>query len=582
MRNIKRIYASIYRCSPWAAMFTSLNFLYMGLMPALVTIISISLFDHAVNILKGGDDLASLYLFAALYLLLHLMNDLFLIGQSIITNNWIYEKCNMYFRLELGKKFATLPLITLEDVEILNRKERADKVVNNEALPSIFQRTQGFLQNAISIVAVALVLTRHSIWLLPLSLLSVMPYLFARIIRGNEFVSLKQAQAKKTRILRYLWGLFTTQQSAKEMRVMGFDGYITDKWQKTRDEVNEEIWELERKDAASMLLCDGVRIAGYCFSIFIVIWLVVNGSVPLAVFGGALTAFQSLQNNMRDFLIDIGQIIEDLAYANDYYSFLDMPSEVRGTEMYTGLKEKIKFDNVYFKYPNSNDYALKSINITIKKGEKIAIVGENGSGKTTFSKILLGLYPPEKGQVLYDGKAVNVFTEKSFYSRVSVIAQDFVSYNLTLRENVAISNIPLLKNDFAIKSALRAAGFGTNINLNDIMGREFGGNELSVGQWQKIAIARGIFKDSELIVLDEPTSALDPIIETEILTRFIEVAEGKTAIIISHRVGLCKLVDRIIVMKDGIVVEEGPHEVLLDLGGVYAGFYREQAKWYRV
>ena len=266
---------------------------------------------------------------------------------------------------------------------------------------------------------------------------------------------------------------------------MGFDGYITDKWQKTRDEVNEEIWELEKKDVASMLLCDGVRIAGYCFSIFIVIWLVVNGSVPLAVFGGALTAFQSLQNNMRDFLIDIGQIIEDLAYANDYYSFLDMPGEVRGTEMYTGLKEKIKIDNVYFKYPNSNDYALKSINITIKKGEKIAIVGENGSGKTTFSKILLGLYPPEKGQVLYDGKAVNVFTEESFYSRVSVIAQDFVSYNLTLRENVAISNIPLLKNDFAIKSALRAAGVDTNINLNDIMGREFGGNELSVGQWQK-------------------------------------------------------------------------------------------------
>lgn len=128
---------------------------------------------------------------------------------------------------------------------------------------------------------------------------------------------------------------------------------------------------------------------------------------------------------------------------------------------------------------------MKSINITIKKGEKIAIVGENGSGKTTFSKILLGLYPPEKGQVLYDGKAVNVFTEESFYSRVSVIAQDFVSYNLTLRENVAISNIPLLKNDFAIKSALRAAGVDTNINLNDIMGREFGGNELSVGQWQK-------------------------------------------------------------------------------------------------
>ena len=392
---------------------------------------------------------------------------------------------------------------------------------------------------------------------------------------------MKNIQAKKTRLLSYLWGLFTTRQTAKEMRVMGFDKYITDKWSSTRDEINEELWSIQKKDAISLLWCDGIRIIGYGVSVVVVLWLVMQGLISFGVFGASITAFLSLQGSMKSFLTDLGRIPEQISYAGDYYSFLDMTEETDSKAVYPGLQHEIDIDDVSFKYPNSSNYALRKINLKINKGEKIAILGENGSGKTTLSKILLGLYLPRSGRVLYDNEPVKTYSRDSFFSKISAIAQDFVAYNLSLRENVALSDITHITDDDSISAALSHAGTGNFGSLDDMMGREFGGRELSGGQWQKLAIARGLFKESELILLDEPTSALDPLIEAEILSEFIKAAENKTALIISHRIGLCKLVDRIVVMKNGEIVEIGTHGELLQANGEYARLYKAQEIWYR-
>ena len=581
MKYIGRIFKSIFRWTPVSAIITALEYIYAAFVPAIVTYVSVNLFDNAAKVINGEPAQSSLYLYAGLYLGVYLINDLANYVRSIALNAGIYEKGTAFFRIELYEKLAKLPLINFENAELLNKKERAEKAVNNETLSEICNHTMRFFRAGIQVVSVAAVLSGYSLWLLPLSLLSVLPYLVARIVRGKEFFYVKSHQAKKTRLLSYLWGLFTDKQTAKEMRVMGFDGYVTDKWRDTRDEVNEELWAVQKKDAISLLLCDALRIIGYGASVVLVLMLALRGQVSIGVFGAAVSAFLSLQNSMQNLLEHIGRFPEQLSYAADYYSFLDTPEEADGTEVYPGLCERITLENISFKYPNSESYALKLLNLTIHKGEKIAVLGENGSGKTTLSKVLLGLYPAESGQVLYDEEPVASYTKDSFYSGVSAIAQDFVSYSLTLRENIAISDLPLMQNDEAIEAALDNAGVDDDISLDDIMGREFGGKELSGGQWQKIAIARGLFKNSELIILDEPTSALDPLIETEILTKFIKAAEGKTALIISHRIGLCKLVDRIIVMKDGDIAEDGTHDVLLAAGGEYARLYNAQAKWYR-
>jgi ABC-type multidrug transport system fused ATPase/permease subunit len=309
--------------------------------------------------------------------------------------------------------------------------------------------------------------------------------------------------------------------------------------------------------------------------------LVIRGQISIGVFGASITAFASLQNGMKTFLMSIGRFPEWLAYAGDYYNFLDMPDEADGGTKYTGLRERITIEQVSFKYPNAETFALHNINLVIRRGEKIAVLGENGSGKTTLSKILLGLYPSGEGRVCYDGVPVESLEKNSFYAKTSAIAQDFVTYYLSIRENIALSDVSRLQDDEGIHAALRSAGaedFGT---LDDTLGREFGGRELSGGQWQKLAIARGLFRNSEFILLDEPTSALDPLIETEILTHFINAARDKTAFIISHRVGLCKLVDRIIVMKDGQIAEDGTHDELLAANGEYSRLYKAQAQWYQ-
>ncbi len=210
------------------------------------------------------------------------------------------------------------------------------------------------------------------------------------------------------------------------------------------------------------------------------------------------------------------------------------------------------------------------------------MLGVNGSGKTTLTKLLCGMYLPQNGRVTYNGVPVQDIGKDSLYSTLSLVPQSFTRYSLSLRENVALSDPGGLDDDGRLLEALSAAGLSQSgpERLDAPMGREFGGEDLSIGQWQKLAIARGLFRDYELIVLDEPTSALDPLVEHDILSRLIASPQGKTAVIISHRVGFCRLVDKIIVMELGEIVEMGTHDELMARDGYYHRLFSRQAQWY--
>ena len=542
------------------------------------------LFDIVSKYLNGSASVNGIYWYGGLFLLGYAVKQLFQYISSITINAGVYEKVTSISNRKLYEKCASLPLIDYENSDTMNRKVRAAECVNREIVSQLYMMNVTMVMSVMGIISVVAVLSRYSLWFIPISLFSILPYFIVRLLRGKEFYRLKKQQVKKERYKDYLWSLITNKQSVKEMRIMGFGDYIVKQWMYYRDDVNEEMWKLVKKDSLSLLICDFIRILGYGICIAISFALTINDKISVGVFGACITAFASVQNQTKSFLIELGGMPEKINYAKDYFSFIDAEEDGNKNAFHeVGEIQKIELQEVGFCYPNSDHQALKGVSIQISPGEKIAIIGENGSGKTTLAKLLMGIYKPDTGHVSINGVAIQDLERNSYLKKISLISQSFVRYCMTLRENVAISNLEELPNDSAIRDALSDANFrmeDVSLELDTMLGKEFDGVELSGGQWQKIAIARGIFKESEVIIMDEPTSAIDPIAETEILKAFLEIAKNKTAIIISHRTGLCTLVDKIAVMKEGNLVEYGSHDSLIKEDKEYARMFHAQKQWY--
>lgn len=588
LRGIKNSFASALKLTPAALLLTILVILNRSFTVTAFTYISAKVFEFAEKINMSSANITIFWLYLAFYLGVYLLRRIMEAVQSLCSDTVLAEKLKHALGIQLASYTSKMNLIEYEVPEKLNALYRARACVDNGRVHQMITRCLNLFACVLGIGGVVSVLLSYHTILVLFSVVSVFPLFITRIIRGKSYYRLKRYQSEGMRKRDYFYGLFTDVSCVKEMRVFGADAFFHKKWRTVNDELNKDIWFYESKDAIVMLLCNLFKALCYGGSILMCIYFVYKGDISVGQFSSCILAFSFLQDEVETLIRAITGIGDTAPFINDYYSFIDISVQADSDKEKTAFGCHIKMislDNVFFSYPGTKKCALENINLRIKPGERIAIVGENGSGKTTLVKVLLGIYEIEKGNLTYNGINIKDINKDDLYTKISVVTQNFVKYFLSLRENVAMSDIGKLDDDASIQDALKKAGLGEDMTiyngLTEQVGREFGGIELSGGQWQKLAIARSLFRDYDLIVFDEPTSALDPVIEAEILNGFMNSIKDKAALIVSHRVGICRSVDKIVVMRNGKIVEYGSHDELMILKGYYYQLYTEQEKWYR-
>ncbi|MBT9847274.1 ATP-binding cassette domain-containing protein [Blautia sp. MCC289] len=574
LRSLK----DIYRIAPHTLILQIICMMSQSLMAA-ITIWLTSVF---LNLVYQKDFNSGIFCFGIIL-------SVFILSEAA---NSIFYSCmvridfqtGQRLQMALGEKGTRLSLICYENTETNNMLKRAKNCIEQERFSDLSLSVFNILAEILKVTGTLLVLAKFHPILAVVSLVSVLPYFMIRLIRGKEFYELKRYQAAGERRRNYLYHLFGDKRAVKELRIFGIENYIEQKMYETRDKINREVWDFKKHDIFGLLFCELFCQSGYLLSIVITIMLLLHKVLDFGILAAALAAVTSFQTAAKYFLISLGRIPECAAFVKDYYDFMDMEEPVQGTEKFYPDFDRIKLQQVCFSYPSQTDQAVSNLSFEIERNEVVVIVGNNGSGKTTLVKLLTGLYKAQQGQIYYGTQDLASLDPEEFYKHVSLVSQDFIKYELSVRENVGIGDGKNMEDTDKICKLLKQVGlkeFTSRDSVNQLLGSEFGGRDLSTGQWQKLAIARGILKESSVIFLDEPTAALDPLMETSILKMFLQIAQGKTAIIVSHRIGICKNVDKIIVMKDGKIAEIGKHQELLDKRGEYYRLYTMQQKWYQ-
>ncbi|WP_370294703.1 ABC transporter ATP-binding protein [Rossellomorea marisflavi] len=588
LENLVRSFKLIWTQAKFWVIITAISSIILGFFPLLSVWVVKELVNSITSIVNGSGNIR-------IPLILLLIQFGLIVFGSIIKNIQDYYnqkvaiKVDYIVKLQISNKLNTVPYTYFD---IPKFYDQVDRIENNSG--SRFLSPINSLFSAIeSLISIfSLLFFLFSIhWSLGLiSVLSMVPIIFVRSYFGNQKFWLNYFLTPLAREAGYLQRLLIDRDHAKEVKMFNLSNYLISKWKKKFWSNASETIKLMKRSKKADVGLDGVTALFYTVAAGIVIWLVYGGKVKIGEFVAIGQAIKSTQESVGQLSSSLASIYEDSLYINDYYTFVDFDDptfkKTKGEKLFTGvLSQGISCENLAFSYPNSEENVLDDISFRIASGEKVAIIGDNGSGKTTLVKCLLGLYPATKGNIFYDNNNINEFDQVSFREKITVIFQDFIRYAFTVKENIGISNVSNMDDYKKIITTAKKVNLHMDIaalkdEYSTVLGRFLQeGTDLSGGQWQKVALSRALFKDSEIIFLDEPTAALDPLTEIEIFNQFKQIAEGKTAFFISHRMAVGRLVDKIIVLDKGRIVEFGNHEQLLAMNGKYATMYNSQSDW---
>jgi ATP-binding cassette subfamily B protein len=600
LRHLGRLVAQIWRTSPPLTAASMGLRLLASLQPIAMLYVGKLIIDEVVRLTTTATPgpsfadwwtsgaLSTIVTLLALELALVVGSDLLSRATGLV-DSVLSELHSNTVSVELMSHAAKLDLMHFESAEYQDRLERARRQAagRNALLSQMF----GQAQDIITVLTLAAGLFAYAPWLILLLPLSFVPAIWGETRFNSLAYNMSRWRTPERRELEYIRYIGASAETAKELKLFGLGGFLITRFKQLAHTIFLENRSLSTQRAAWGALFSSISTLTYYGAYAFIVWRTITGDFSIGDLAFLSGSFLRLNGLFQKILLGFTQIAGQSMYLDDLFSFFEIEPTIlspAGPKPFPqSIQQGIVFDNVGFRYPDTEGWAIRHLSFTLAAGETLALVGENGAGKTTIVKLLTRLYDPDEGCITLDGVDLKDFAVEDIHAHIGVIFQDFIRYSLTARENIGVGRIADQDDMARIQDAAERSLADAVIRklpqgYDQQLGRLFKkGRDLSGGEWQKVAIARAYMRDADLIILDEPTAALDAKAEADVFSRFKSLAAGKTAVIISHRFSTVRMADRILVLENGRILESGSHEDLVALRGHYAELFELQAAGYR-
>ncbi len=590
LRNLPAFFKLVWESSRWMTVADAVLRILKSMLPLAILYVGKLIVDQVVMLNRSNKPLSHTHLWqlVAIEFGLAILSD-GLARLITLLDSLLGDLFSNHTSIKIMQHAATLDLDQFEDSVFYDKLERARQQTIGRTV--LLSQVLSQVQDLITMVFLAVGLMAFNPWLILLLLIAIVPAFLGESYFNDQTYSLSRRQTPERRELDYIRYLGASDETAKEVKIFDLSGFLINRFK----ELSTRFYFANRRISTQRSVWGTVFAMlgslGYYAAYIIIILKTITGHLSIGDLTFLAGSFRQMRSLLEGILTRFTSVSQGAIYLRDFFDFFEIKPriEVKANprKFPNPIKQGFTFEDVGFRYLNSETWANRHLNFTLHPGEKLALVGENGAGKTTLVKLLARLYDPVEGRILLDGYDLREYGLLELRTHIGIIFQDYLRYQMSFAQNIAVGNIKETDNRDLIKASAKKSLADTLAEklphkFDQALGRRFNdGIELSGGEWQKIALARAYMRDAQLLILDEPTAALDARAEYEVFQRFADLTKDKSAVIISHRFSTVRMADRIIVLEKGTLIEIGSHQELLNKNGRYAELFNLQAMGYR-